>query len=243
VVSEELGKKLDTLEPGDLGRAGRVVVGKDTTTIIAGAGGKERVQARIEQLRAESKASKSHYDQEQLAGRIARLAGGVAVIHAGAPSEAALKSIKEAFDDAINATKAAIAEGIVPGSGLALLRAIGAVEAEEERCSGDERSGLRILKRALEAPTRQIARNSGLDDGVVVERMRTSAGNVGLDAATGRYLDLVEAGIIDPTKVVRVALENAVSVASLLLLSEATLVEVPEQPKDERGRHDLGADA
>ncbi len=142
--------------------------------------------------------------------------------------EAELKSRKEAFDDAISATRAAVAEGIVPGAGLSLLRAIDAIHAEAERCDGDERTGLRILERALEAPTRQIASNSGLDDGVVVERMRAGTGHFGLDAATGVYVDLVAAGIIDPTKVVRVALENAVSVAGVLLLTEATLTEAPE---------------
>jgi len=150
------------------------------------------------------------------------------VIRVGAPSEAEMKKLKEAFEDAISATKAAVAEGILPGAGLALLRAIEALEAEEGKCEGDERTGLGILKRALEAPTRQIAENSALDGGVVVDRMRSSKGNCGLDASTGKYVDLMEAGIIDATKVVRVALENAVSVASTLLLTEATLTEERE---------------
>jgi chaperonin GroEL len=139
-----------------------------------------------------------------------------------------MKSRHEAFDDAIHATRAAVAEGVVPGAGLALLRAIPAVDAEAARLEGDERSGAQILRRALEAPARQIAENSGVDGGVVVEKMRTGAGNLGFDAATGKYVDLVEAGIIDPTKVVRLALENAVSVAGVLLLTEATMTEVPE---------------
>jgi chaperonin GroEL len=150
------------------------------------------------------------------------------VIRVGAPSEAELKSRKEAFDDAIHSTRAAIAEGVVPGCGLALLRAIDAVEAEEQRASGDERIGLKILKHALEAPTRQIAENSGVDGGVVVNEMRAGSGDRGFDAARGEYVDLMQVGIIDPTKVVRTALENAVSVASVLLLTEATLTEVPE---------------
>jgi chaperonin GroEL len=150
------------------------------------------------------------------------------VIRVGAPSETELKNRKEAFDDAISSTKAAMAEGIVPGGGLALLRAIDAVAREEENCTGDERTGLLILKRTLEAPTRQIAENSSVDGGVVVDRMRAGAGNCGFDAATGQYVDLVAAGIIDPTKVVRTALENAVSVPSVLLLTEATLTEVSE---------------
>ena len=157
----------------------------------------------------------------------------MAVIKVGAPSEAELKSRKEAFDDAISATKAAISEGIVPGAGLALLRAIEAVEREESKADGDERTGLRVLRAALVAPTKQISENSGLDGGVVVERMRSGSGNTGLDASKGSYVDLIEAGIIDPTKVVRIALENAVSIVSVLLLTEATLTEIPE-PKSER---------
>ena len=153
------------------------------------------------------------------------------MIRVGAPSEAEMKSKKEALEDAINATKAAMAEGIVPGGGLTLLRAIDALEQEEAKCDGDERTGLRILKRALEMPTRQIAENSGVDGGVVVAQMRTGKENYGFDAARNQYVDLVEAGIIDPTKVVRLALENAVSVASVLLLTEATLTELPE-PKE-----------
>jgi chaperonin GroEL len=154
------------------------------------------------------------------------------VIRVGAASEAELKSRKEAFEDAISATKAAMAEGIVPGGGLALLRAIDAVKHEEEKTEGDERTGVQILRRALETPTRQIAENSAADGGVVVDRMRNGTGAFGYDAAAGRYVDLIEAGIIDPTKVVRLALENAVSVAGVLLLAEGTLTEIPE-PKSE----------
>jgi len=153
----------------------------------------------------------------------------VAVIRVGAPTESDLKNRKEAFEDAISAAKAAVAEGIVPGGGLALLRAMDAVMAEELKTEGDVRTGLRILRQALAAPTRQISENSGLDGGVAVDRMRTSTGNIGLDAARGEYVDLVAAGIVDPTKVVRVALENAVSVAGVLLLTEATLTELPEE--------------
>ena len=154
------------------------------------------------------------------------------MIRVGAPSEAELKNRREAFEDAISATKAAMAEGIVPGAGLALLRAIQSIEAEGAACAGDERTGVLILKKALEAPTRQIAENSGVDGGVVVARMRSGTGAFGFDASNSCYVDLVEAGIIDPTKVVRTALENAVSVAGTLLLTEATLTEVPE-PKSE----------
>jgi chaperonin GroEL len=230
VITVELGVKLEHVSPADLGQAQRVVAGKDTTTIVGGAGDKAAIAGRVEQIRAELERATSDYDKEKLRERLAKLVGGVAVIRVGAASEAELKSRKEAFDDAINATRAAAAEGIVAGAGLPLLRAIDAVHREVERCDGDERTGLRILERALEAPTRQIATNSGVDDGVVVEKMRAGTGNHGFDAAEGRYVDLVEAGIIDPTKVVRTALENAVSVAGVLLLTEATLTETPEPP-------------
>jgi chaperonin GroEL len=170
--------------------------------------------------------------REKLQERLAKLAGGVAVIRVGAPSEAEMKSKKEALDDAISATKAAVAEGIVPGGGLALLRCIDAVAREEAKCDGDERTGMQILKRALEAPTRQIAENSAVDGGVVVARMLSGQGNYGFDAARKEYVDLVEAGIIDPTKVVRIGLENAVSVASVLLLTEVTMTDIPETKKE-----------
>jgi chaperonin GroEL len=227
VVSEELGVKLEHLRLADLGRARRVVVARETTTIIGGAGEKTAIQARTEQVRRQIRETKSDYDREKLQERLAKLAGGVALIHVGAPTEAELKSRKEAFEDAISATKAAVAEGIVPGAGLALLRAIDAVRKEEASCEGDERTGLEILAHALSVPTRQIAMNSDVEGALVVERMRAGSGNFGFDAARGTYVDLVEAGIVDPTKVVRLALENAVSVASVLLLTEATLAEVP----------------
>jgi chaperonin GroEL len=168
----------------------------------------------------------------KLQERLAKLSGGVAVIRVGAPSESEMKSRKEALDDAISATKAAVAEGVVPGGGLALLRCIDAAQDEEAKCQGDERTGVQILKRALEAPTRQIAENSAVDGGVVVARMLAGKGNEGFDAARKEYVDLIEAGIIDPTKVLRVALENAVSVASILLLTEATMTEIPEEKKE-----------
>lgn len=229
VVAEELGIKLEGLTLADLGQAKRVLVRREDTTIIGGAGSRPTIDGRCGELRKQIADATSDYDKEKLEERLARLSGGVGVVRVGAASETEMKSRKEAFEDAISATKAAMAEGIVPGGGLALLRAIGAVSEEEAKSEGDERSGIRILKRALEAPTRQIAENSAVDGGVVVDRMRTGTGNYGFDAATGVYGDLVEAGIIDPTKVVRLALENAVSVASVLLLSEATLTELPEQ--------------
>jgi chaperonin GroEL len=228
LLTEELGQKMESWTIENLGRAKKVVIDKDKTTIIEGHGDKKAIQGRCTELRKLIEASTSTYDKEKLQERLAKLAGGVAVVRVGAPSEAELKNRKEAYDDAISATKAAMAEGIVPGCGLSLLRAIDAVAREEANCSGDERTGLWLLKRALEAPTRQIAENSAVDGGVVVDQMRRGSGNYGFDASTAQYVDLVAAGIIDPTKVVRIALENAVSVASVLLLTEATLTEVPE---------------
>jgi chaperonin GroEL len=239
VIAEEIGVKLENTTLRELGSAKKVVITKDDTTLIEGAGEKAAIQARCAELRRQIEDTTSDYDREKLQERLAKLAGGVAVIRVGAPSEAELKNRKDAFDDAIASTKAAIAEGIVPGGGLALLRGVDAVERAVAKSEGDEATGLRILRHALEAPARQIAVNSGADPGVVVDRMRTGTGAFGFDARRGEYLDLVEAGIIDPTKVVRLALENAVSVASVLLLAEATLTEIEEPRKEERGPSEL----
>jgi chaperonin GroEL len=232
VVSEDLGVKLENVSIEQLGRAGRVVADKDHTTIIGGMGDKARIDGRVQQIRREIEKTTSDYDKEKLEERLAKLSGGVAVIRVGAPTEAEMKSKKEAMDDAISATKAAVAEGLVPGGGLALLRCIQAVDKVEQGREGDERTGMEILKRALEAPSRQIAENSAVDGGVVVAKMREGQGNYGFDAARKAYVDLVEAGIIDPAKVVRIALENAVSVASLLLLTEATMTDLPEEKRE-----------
>jgi chaperonin GroEL len=228
VISEELGLKLESAPLSVLGKAKRIIVGKENTTIVGGGGKREEIDKRIQQIKREIQDTTSDYDKEQLEKRLAKLSGGVAVIRAGAPAEAEMKAKKEALDDAISATKAAVAEGIVPGGGLALLRCIAALTKEETGAQGDERTGVQILKRALETPTRQIAENSAADGGVVVSRMLESKGDYGFDAARKEYVDLTEAGIIDPTKVVRVALENAVSVASVLLLTEATMTDIPE---------------
>jgi chaperonin GroEL len=228
VISEEIGVKLENVTIKDLGQAKRVVVDRDSTTIIGGQGAKSAITGRCDELRKQIKDATSDYDREKLEERLAKLAGGVAVIHVGAASETELKSRREAFDDAIAAAKAAVAEGIVPGGGLALLNCIPAIERDADQASGDERTGVLILRRALETPARQIAENSAADGGVVIERMRSGDGTVGFDAARGRYVNMFEAGIIDPAKVVRVALENAVSVAGTLLLTEATLTEIPE---------------
>jgi chaperonin GroEL len=232
-IAEELGLKLENVGIESLGKAKRVVVDKDNTTIVGGGGDAEAIKGRAAELRALIAETTSDYDREKLQERLAKLTGGVAVIRVGAPSEAELKSRKEAFDDAISATKAAMAEGIVPGGGLALLKAIPAIEKEAARFTGDQHTGMLILKKALETPVRQIAENSSADAGVVVDRMRSATGNYGFDASCGEYVDLIQAGIIDPTKVVRVALENAASVAGTLLLAEATMTEVEEQ-KPER---------
>ncbi|HEX8027617.1 MAG TPA: chaperonin GroEL [Vicinamibacterales bacterium] len=232
LIASELGIKLENVTVEHLGRAARVVVDKDKTTIVGGKGDRKAIDGRCIELRRQIADTTSDYDRDKLEERLAKLSGGVAVIHVGAPSEAELKSRHDAFDDAIHATRAAVAEGVVPGGGLALLRAAAAVEAEILNVEGDERAGVQILRRALEAPTRQIADNSGVDDGVVVDKMLAGSGNFGFDAGAGKYVDLVEAGIIDPTKVVRLALENAVSAAGTLLLTEVTMTEVVDPKSD-----------
>lgn len=228
-ISVDLGVTLEGVKLADLGSATRVTVDHDTTTIIGGRGDKQAIRARCEEIRRQVNDATGDYDREKLEERLAKLSGGVAIIRVGAPTEAELKSRKEALSDAISATRAAIAEGIVPGGGLALLRAIEPLEREADACEGDERTGIRILRHALEVPTRTIADNSAADGGVVVGEMRRGSGAYGFDAARGIYCDLVEAGIVDPTKVVRTALENAVSVAGTLLLTEATLTEVRDE--------------
>jgi Chaperonin GroEL (HSP60 family) len=240
LISKDVGAKLEHVGLEQLGRATRVVVDKDATTIVGGRGAREAIDGRIAQIRGEIERTDSDYDREKLEERLARLSGGVAVIRVGAPSESEMKARKEALDDAISATKAAVAEGVAPGGGLALLRCAPAVEAEIARTEGDRRTGLQILRRALEAPARQIAANSAMDGGVAVARMLEGEGAFGFDAAAGRFVDLVEAGVLDPVKVVRMALENAASTAGLLLLSEATMTELPE-PR--RRRDDLESEA
>jgi chaperonin GroEL len=240
-ISEDLGVKLEHVSLDQLGAAARVVVGKDTTTIISGAGDPAAIAGRCTELRRQIEETDSDWDREKLQERLARLAGGVAVIRVGAATEADLKRRKDAFDDAISSTKAAVAEGIVPGGGAALLRAVTAVTAVTDDCDGDERTGVRILARALEAPARQIAENAGADDGVIVQQILAGSGFEGFDAANREFVDLDSAGIIDPTKVVRVALENAVSVAGVLLLAEATMVEREEAqaPSPVPAEHEL----
>ena len=231
VISDTVGMKLESVTLDHLGRAERVKSDHETTTIIGGAGNKSAITARARQIKVQIDNTTSDYDKEKLQERLAKLSGGVAVIRVGAPSEAEIASQKEALDDAINATKAAVEEGVVPGGGLALLRCTKSLEAAEADAKGDEKTGLEILRRALSAPTRQIAENSAADGGVVVARMLESKGAIGFDAAINDYVDLLKEGIIDPTKVVRVALENAVSIAGILLLTEATMTDIPEPEK------------
>jgi chaperonin GroEL len=240
VISEEVGLTLENTDIANLGQADRVEMTKDATTIIGGRGIKGEIEGRLQQLRREVEKTTSDYDREKLEERIAKLSGGVAVIRVGAATESEMKSKSEALDDAISATKAAVAEGIVPGGGLSLLRCLAAVQAEEQNCDGDERTGVQILRRALSAPTRQIAENSAVDGGVVVDRMIASGGAQGFDASRNEYVDFYEAGILDPTKVVRIALENAVSVASVLLLTEATMTNIPEPTPPAPAVPDMG---
>lgn len=236
-LSAELGVKPESIVLADLGKARRVVVGKETTIIVGGGGDDQAIEARCRELRGALQKETSDYEREQLEKRLARLAAGVAVIRVGAPSETEMKSRKEAFEDAISATKAAIEEGIVPGGGVVLLKAVHAVLDEELRCANEEeRTGLRLLARALEAPLRQIAENSGIDGALVVGKLKDAPGALGFDAARGLFVDLFDAGIVDATKVVRVAVENAVSVASVLLLTEATMTEVRERQPAEAAR-------
>jgi chaperonin GroEL len=228
VITNELGLQLEDVQLTQLGQAKRVVVSRETTVIIGSSENTTAIAARVQQLRTQIESSTSDYDREKLQERLGKLTGGVAVIRVGAPSEAEIRSKKDALDDAIHATKAAVEEGVVPGGGLALLRCLKALDATENAFNDAEKIGLRILRHAMTMPARQIAENSDVDGGVVVERMLNGLDNVGFDASCNHYVDLMEAGIVDPTKVVRSSLENAVSVASVLLLTEATIYEVPE---------------
>jgi len=231
VISEEKGLKLENTTLQDLGRAKRIVVDKDNTTIIEGAGKKADIKGRIEQIRAEIEHSTSDYDKEKLQERLARLAGGVAVVHVGAATEVSMKEKKARVDDALHATRAAVEEGIVVGGGVALLRAATALKALKEK-DADARTGIEIVVKALESPIRQIAANAGAEGSIVVEQVRSNPSpSFGYNADTCEYTVLIQAGIVDPTKVVRTALQNAASVASLLLTTEAILTDKPEPKK------------
>lgn len=230
VITEELGVKLENVQLSDLGTAKRVIVDKDTTTIVEGGGDSKAIQGRVATIRRQIEESTSDYDREKLQERLAKLAGGVAVVKVGAPTEMAMKEIKMRVEDALNATKAAAQEGTVAGGGLALLRAAFLLD----KLSNDDPdivTGIKIVRRALEEPLRRIAENAGLDGAVVVGKVSELKGNKGFNAATGEYEDLVAAGIIDPTKVVRTALQNATSIAGLLLTTEAAVTDAPEPKK------------
>jgi chaperonin GroEL len=234
VVSEEVGLKLDSTGLDMLGRARKVVVTKDETTIVDGSGDAEQIQGRVNQIRAEIEKSDSDYDREKLQERLAKLAGGVAVIKVGAATEVELKERKHRIEDAVRNAKAAVEEGIVPGGGVALVQA-GKTAFDKLDLSGDEATGVNLVRFALDAPLRQIAVNAGLEGGVVVERVRGLKAGHGLDAASGDYVDMLNAGIIDPAKVTRSALQNAASIAALFLTTEAVVADKPEKEKAPAG--------
>ncbi|HUQ33585.1 MAG TPA: chaperonin GroEL [Pyrinomonadaceae bacterium] len=232
VITEELGIKLENVQFTDLGSAKRVIVDKDDTIVVEGAGDAKAIQGRVATIRAQIQETTSDYDREKLQERLAKLAGGVAVVRVGAATETAMKEIKMRVEDALNATKAAAQEGIVPGGGVALMRAAKALDKLSET-DGDVMTGIKIVRRALEEPLRRIAENAGIEGAVVAGKIEASKGSKGFNAATGEYEDLVAAGIIDPTKVVRTALQNAASIAGLMLTTEAAISDAPEPKKSQ----------
>jgi len=229
LIAEELGLKLETLELKDLGRAKRVVISKEDTTIIDGAGKKDAIDARIKLIRAQIEESTSDYDKEKMQERLAKLAGGVAVINVGAATETEMKEKKARVEDALHATRAAVEEGVVPGGGVAYIRTLAAIE--KLKLEGDQQFGVKLVKRSLEEPLRQISANAGLEGSIVVDKVKNGSGAFGFNAATENYEDLVKSGVIDPTKVSRIALINASSIAALMLTTECMIA---EKPKDEK---------
>jgi chaperonin GroEL len=229
VISEEVGLKLENVTLDLLGRAKRVIITKDNTTIVDGAGEKDEVNGRINQIKAEIDATDSDWDREKLQERLAKLAGGVAVIKVGAATEVELKEKKHRIEDAVSATRAAIEEGVVAGGGTALVRSRAAVAKVVESLTGDEATGARTVWESLVAPARNIADNAGVEGAVVVQRVESEKGAIGFNAATGEYVDLVKAGIIDPAKVTRAALQNAASIAALVLTTECLVADKPEK--------------
>ena len=227
MISEDLGIKLENIKLNDLGRAKRITIDKDNTTIVDGAGDKHDIEARVKQIRAQIEETTSDYDREKLQERLAKIIGGVAVINVGAATETEMKEKKARVEDALNATRAAVEEGIVPGGGVAYLRCLSALD--KMKLEGDMKMGVDLVKRALEEPIRQIANNAGQEGSVVTEKVRNEKGAFGFDAAQDEYTDMIKAGIIDPTKVVRLALQNAASVASLMITTEAVVAEKPEK--------------
>jgi chaperonin GroEL len=231
VITEDLGIKLESIEINDLGQAKRVTIDKDNTTIVEGAGKSSAIEGRVKQIRTQVEETTSDYDREKLQERLAKLVGGVAVINVGAATETEMKEKKARVEDALNATRAAVEEGIIPGGGVALLRCMASLEKLEGQLSDDQAVGVRIVKRALEEPARQIANNAGVEGSIVVQRIKSEKNNIGYNAATDAYEDMVKAGIIDPTKVTRSALQNAASIAGLMLTTEAIITDIPEKEK------------
>jgi len=228
-ISEDLGIKLENVQLSDLGRAKRVTVDKENTTIVEGAGEASDIQARVKQIRNQIEETSSDYDREKLQERLAKLAGGVAVINVGAATEPEMKEKKARVEDALHATRAAVEEGIVPGGGVALLRAANAIDALQ--LEGEEAIGAKIVRRAIEEPLRQLCANAGVEGSLIVQKVLSSEGALGYNVATGEYQDLLAAGVVDPTKVTRTALQNAASVASLLLTTECVITDIPEKEK------------
>jgi chaperonin GroEL len=235
LIAEELGIKLENLALKDLGRAKRIIVDKDNTTVVEGAGKKSAIEARINQIRAQIEETTSDYDREKLQERLAKLAGGVAVVKVGAATEVEMKEKKARVEDALHATRAAVEEGIVPGGGVALIRA--SANLGNLHVSDDERVGVRIVQKALEEPARWIAQNAGAEGAVVLDKIKNGKGAFGFNAATEEYVDMVKAGIVDPTKVVRSALQNAASVAGLMITTEAMIADKPEKKKEAQHAH------
>jgi chaperonin GroEL len=232
VISEDIGMKLENVQLSHLGRAKQVKVDKDHTTIIQGAGDKAEIAKRIEQLRKQIEETDSEYDKEKFQERLAKISGGVAVIEVGAATEAEMKEKKARIEDALHATRAAAEEGIVPGGGTALVRTIPVVQTLFEGLTGDEKLGASIVLRALEEPIRHIAGNSGHDGAVVADEVKARGGNIGFNANTAEYVDMIQAGIVDPTKVTRTALQNAASIAALMLTTEAMVTSIKEDDEE-----------
>jgi chaperonin GroEL len=228
VISEEKGFKLENADITHLGQAEKIVVDKDNTTIVNGGGTEDMIAARINQIKAQIETTTSDYDREKLQERLAKLAGGVAVLYVGAPTEIEMKEKKDRVDDALNATRAAIEEGVVPGGGVALVRAIQSIN-DLKGANEDETTGVDIVRRALESPLRTIAENAGVEGSVILHNVLLNEGNYGYNARTNVFEDLLEAGVIDPTKVTRIALENAASIAGMILTTECVISDIPEE--------------
>jgi len=241
VVSEELGSKLEDVQLNTLGQASSVTIDKDNTTIVGGKGGKKEIAARVNQIKAQVENTTSDYDKEKLQERLAKLAGGVAVLYVGAATEVEMKEKKDRVDDALHATRAAVEEGIVPGGGVAFIRAISSLEAKVKGQVADEQTGISIVRRALEEPIRTLTSNAGIDGSIVVQKIKDGKADFGFNARTEEYENLFKAGVIDPTKVSRVALENAASIAGMLLTTECVIADKPkEEAPHSHGAPDMG---